>query len=69
MDENPNSTHAETYNKIAIRKTFLSEGKQRGSLVNNFSFAEHTAYAALALCASLPYQWAYLTGCYVLYRS
>ena len=27
MDENPNFTLAETYNKIAMWKTFLSEGK------------------------------------------
>ena len=45
MDENPNLTLAETYDKIGMRETFLSEGKQRGSLVENFSFAAHTACA------------------------
>ena len=37
MDENPNFTLAETYDKIAMRKTFFSERQQRVSLVGNFS--------------------------------
>ena len=69
MDEHPNFTLAETYDKIAMRKTFLSEGKHHGPLVDNLSFAAHRDCATFALCASLRYQWAYLTGCHVLYRS
>ena len=53
MDENPNFTPAETYDKIAMRKTFLSEGKHHGSLVDNFSFAAHRDCATFALRASL----------------
>ena len=35
MDENPNFTLAETYDEIAIRKTFLSEGKQPGRVAQS----------------------------------
>ena len=50
MDENPHFTLAETYDKIAMQKTFLSEGKHHGSFVDNFSFAAHTACATFTFC-------------------
>ena len=50
MDENPNFTLAETYDKIVMLKTLLLEGKHHGCLIDSFSFAAHRDCAISFVC-------------------